>query len=460
MSYDITHRERGIDFRWKADVSGSADGSIAWKMTGEAFTAFEKNRIGICVLHPIPQCAGEACLITHSDGTKERSCFPRTVAPHQPFLDVREMSYRVTAGLDAEIVFSGECFETEDQRNWTDASFKTYSTPLSWAYPVKVEVGSTVRQSVSLSLRGTIPANINREEANHEVRLTLRPELRTRLPRIGFKDSDSSCRLSDDAVRRLKSLRLDHLSADLNPGDRCCDEMLWKSAARADLLGLPLEIALAPNADVAGLRHVLQELARRKVDICRWLIDVRMQHHDLNFLLADLSAIAPVALGSGTNFAELNRNRPSSSPEGGVWFSLNPQVHASDDTTLIENLVAQSYVLHSIREWAGEAPVTVSPVSLKPLKLRRNACNMPCGEKGALSRDVDLRQMSLLGAGWTLGSLKYLAEGGAANVTYYETVGRKGVMETETDTVSRSGLKSSLGSVYPMYHVFAESRRL
>ena len=39
--------------------------------------------------------------------------------------------------------------------------------------------------------------------------------------------------------------------------------------------------------------------------------------------------------------------------------------------------------------------------------------------------------MSLFGAGWTVGSLKYLSEIGVFSVTYYETTGWRGVMETE-----------------------------
>lgn len=37
----------------------------------------------------------------------------------------------VTVGID----FSGETFEMEDQRNWTDASFKTYCRPLARPAP-------------------------------------------------------------------------------------------------------------------------------------------------------------------------------------------------------------------------------------------------------------------------------------------------------------------------------------
>ena len=35
----------------------------------------------------------------------------------------------------------------EDQRNWTDASFKTYSTPLSEPIPVTVKAGTRISQA-------------------------------------------------------------------------------------------------------------------------------------------------------------------------------------------------------------------------------------------------------------------------------------------------------------------------
>jgi len=39
------------------------------------------------------------------------------------------------------ISFEGDVFETEDQRNWTDASFKTYCPPLRLPYPRPFEAG-------------------------------------------------------------------------------------------------------------------------------------------------------------------------------------------------------------------------------------------------------------------------------------------------------------------------------
>ena len=42
-------------------------------------------------------------------------------------------------------------FEMEDQRLWTDASFKTYVRPLAWRWPYSIEAGEEVEQSVRLT---------------------------------------------------------------------------------------------------------------------------------------------------------------------------------------------------------------------------------------------------------------------------------------------------------------------
>jgi hypothetical protein len=74
---------------------------------------------------------------------------------------------------------------------------------------------------------------------------------------------------------------------------------------------------------------------------------------------------------------------------------------------------------------------------------------------GDLPPQVDVRQMSLFGAGWTLGSFKHLAEAGAQSITFYETTGWRGVMETKTGSPLPEIFHSLPGAVFPMYHVLA-----
>jgi len=60
---------------------------------------------------------------------------------------------------------------------------------------------------------------------------------------------------------------------------------------------------------------------------------------------------------------------------------------------------------------------------------------------------MDLRQTSLLGAGWTLASVKHLAEAGADSVTLFEVNGPRGVL---------TGQEETPGAVPPLYFVLRE----
>jgi hypothetical protein len=125
---------------------------------------------------------------------------------------------------------------------------------------------------------------------------------------------------------------------------------------------------------------------------------------------------------------------------------------------LVETLSTQAALAASARHIGGGLPVIASPVTLRrrfnPHAIAPEAAPPP----GSLPAPVDPRQMSLFGACWTAGSVKYLATGGAASVTYFETTGWRGVMETETGSPAEP-FRSLGGAVFPLYHVLAEAGR-
>ena len=67
-----------------------------------------------------------------------------------------------------------------------------------------------------------------------------------------------------------------------------------------------------------------------------------------------------------------------------------------------------------------------------------------------------MRQASLLGAAWTVGELSALAGAGAASVTWYETTGWRGIIETTGGSPMPDRFPSVPGQVFPMWHVFAD----
>ena len=165
-------------------------------------------------------------------------------------------------------------------------------------------------------------------------------------------------------------------------------------------------------------------------------------------------------LGTNANFAELNRGRPPAGLADWICYSINPQVHAFDDDSLIETLEAQRDTVTSARRFAGTSRIVVSPVTFKP---RFNAVatgpepELPPGE---LPPQVDPRQATLFAAGWTLGSLAALAGGGVERVTYFETTGWRGVMEVDDGCPWPTQFPSTPGCVFPVWHLLADLARL
>ena len=464
-----------IAFRWRGAITGEADSTLTFAMEGEALSEFWCNRIGFCVLHPIAECAGQPCVLTHTDGSHEQSTFPREIAPHQPFYDLRAITHEVAPGVLAEIVFGGDVFETEDQRNWSDASFKTYCTPLARPFPVLVKVGERVEQQIRVGLiqkHGISPQSTQRSQSFYDfsafsahsavkkVCIGLTDGPWRRLPEIGVGQAAHGQTLSAREVERLRALRLAHLRADLYPAGTGFPEALRHAAEEAAVLGVKLELALhladAPEEELRARQALLREaqartaryLILRRGELCtraRWVALARE-------ILGDA---IPIGAGADSNFTELNREPPELADLDFVFYAANPQVHASDALSLVENLAGLGETVRSARALAAGKPVVVSPVTLKARFNVVATGPEPEPAPGTLPKPVDPRQMSLFGAGWTLGSLKHLAKEGAVSVTYYETTGWRGVIETEAGSPLPALFPSLPGSVFPLYHVLA-----
>lgn len=469
-SFDIRfaarHHENEIDFHWRATIYGNTNGMVSFAMFGEALADFEANRIGFCVLHPIRECAGKPCVIEHIDGTSERSEFPDRISPFQPFVNVRSISYGLKDGSVVKVSMGGDIFETEDQRNWTDASFKTYAPPLAIPSPHRIAKGTNIHQTVTISLDDARKKRGWHARTPTSDIVSISPVLSGGfpLPAIGLEYVTPPVPLSDKERGRLRALHPARLRCDLllEPSDSV--EQLQNAGRQCESLECPLELALAFGDhwrhDLDRLEEVLQS---NRTPICLMAI----YRSDFHAIADDtilrvrrlMERFAPEALLiSGTNayFAELNRNRPHAEQLDGVCYSVNPQVHVFDDRSLMETLEIQGETVRSARCFCGNKPIFVTPVTLKP-RFNPNATReetLPA--PGELPFQVDARQCALFGAAWTAGSLKYLAESGTSGITYYQTIGWRGVMEYEGRKSPPELFPSIPGAVFPLYHILAD----
>jgi len=459
LEFDVHCRERDIDFRWHGTIRGSAEGTVELVFEGVAGSTFLRNRIGFCVLHA-PAAVGMPWVVEHTGGERSAGRFPIFIAPNQPVKDVRAITHDVTSGVRARVEFAGDVFEMEDQRNWTDASFKTYCTPLARPRPVRVTEGETINQRITIRLEGGADAvegraiGTDEQSRDDTVLLTLDGQ-KSPLVGIGLQISSEIAELSEVQLQRLRALNLDHLRVDLTPADSDFVGTIRRAASQASALNLPLhaELHLQEHSE-EGLRRVTAEVNRAGLKgagmpISVWLINDADQ--DLFQLarqqLKPHHARALIGVSQGSSFVDLNRDRPVDAQIEVVAHGVNPQIHAIDNASIIETLPIQGDTVRSARQFIDNRSLIVGPITLRPQPVHREPA------AGKLPSSVDARQSSLFAAGWVLGSIQVLSEAGAQRATYFETVGWKGIMEAADIPPRPAEFSSRPGEVFAVYHV-------
>jgi hypothetical protein len=315
--------------------------------------AMQVNRAGFTLLHPIRGVAGEAMTLRHPDGRETATRFPALISPAQPARDIAGLRH-VVQGVVVDIAMEGDVFEMEDQRNWSDASFKTYCRPLALPFPYSVAAGEVIRQKVTLDL---------------------------------FVEGDGTevTAAAASATARMPDAFMAHEAG------------ISDAAALADFPGLPVQLRLdreTPEADVhvvsgraVALEIVFDDLADLQVQIARsvgvrplrvvalprpflksyqpdgaWPDGVQPQEA-LEHLRAGFSGVA-VGGGSLTNFTELNRCRPDPEKVDFVTFGNTAIVHAADDLSVRQTLEAVPDILASARAIADGKPLHLGLMSI------------------------------------------------------------------------------------------------
>ncbi len=481
VTYGCTHRRGAIAFDWTATFEGAADGTITCAMDGVARGEFRYYRIGFCVLHPIGPGAGAPFRAWSATGSTAGT-LPTLIEPpriedgvYLPLIPAyTTFELEQGNGADVRFAFEGDLFEMEDERSWTDASFKTYCTPFA-AGILSASPGQGFHQKVTMSARARThaaqavagPSRIAgaRDATPEPVTLTLGLDSGRTLPKLGLGCAGDGRELSDREMEELRVLRLSHLRVDLRLWETSHLDALERAVREARALGCGLELALFVTDD--GERE-LSALAPRLagVPVARVLVfhepqahlettDARWVHLARERLGVALGG-APVGGGTNGNLAELVGSPLDASAMDVVSYTANPQMHASDESSILENLEALDATVRTARSVAGGRDIAVSRITMKPPFGTYDIEPAPPPGPGDLPSHVDPRQMSLFGACWIMGSLKQLAESGVASVTIGETVGWAGLVEREAGNPAPDLFLSQPGMAFPMYHVLAD----
>jgi hypothetical protein len=431
ISYNAIHKKnRENVFAWNALIQGNTSGQITFELHGEALTAQKKNRAGFCVLHPLQGVAGQPVTIVHPDQKVTKSIFPVVVAPENPFRNIRALNWD-SYGKTFELVTEGDVFETEDQRNWTDASYKTFCTPSDLPISVALKKGDKVDQKITFR---TVSKLISPMRQSKTVVHLEKSAVRSRLPLIGTCTSSEHKTLKPEVVESLKALSLDHYRIEVTPSKAQWVSDYSMDYQEAFTLGLPLFVVLHLSSGYKDeLDAFIALTLQNRVHIKNVLVlsmnkPVTEQSVIDHVIRKCKSQIPELSWGAGTdyNFNDLNRNRVAPAGLDFISYAIHPQEHAFDNLSIIENIEGQSETAKSAAHMYPSVSVYVSPVTLR--KRFNPAATDPSAKKMTEEQKADPRQLTAFNAGWTFGSIRALAEARVHSVTYFQTAGKQGLL--------------------------------
>jgi D-apionolactonase len=448
-----------------ARITGSPDGALEFDVSATPSGDFETARCGFCVLHPIVGLAGAPVTIEHVGGRIVETKLPDLIEPWQPFKQMRAITHEVRPGVRAECRMEGDTFEMEDQRNWSDASYKTYVRPLELPWPYLLKSGETFRQRVGLRITGKAPRAGPAAPREDRIHIKL-GETGPKLPRIGVviypEDAatalarlatlrelgpqrllfhfDPTARHGIDALRSYAALADAYYPSQpclecVVPCRRDLDVELGEVAAQVREAGLELwEISVSPSVDRQSTPP------GSKWPECPPLEDV---------YAAARRAFPRLRLGGGmfSYFTELNRKRVPAEQLDFITHCTCPIVHAADDLSIMQSLEALPFITRSVRAIYGDKPYRIGPSTIA---MRQNPYGSatkdnPSGKRIAMAKR-DPRHNALFAAAWTLGYVARVADAELEELILSSFTGPFGVIAGEGEPVAA-------GQRRPLFHV-------
>ena len=435
----VSHRDGNVDFSWHGLLEITTD-TLRFSFVGEAAEPFLSNRTGIVVLHP-PTLAGQMVTVTDPSGAETAVRFSQTISPHQPARNIAGMRWN-TARFAASLSFTGDIFETEDQRNWTDASFKTYSTPLHRPFPVQISPGMPIEQSVTLRVaesrspsleRTTNPTLIGAEfHPDQPARIVVGGPTKRIVPEITLGASSAPGVTPNRAG-------LAGILVELNMADAAWPDVLARAETDADGHFLDVRIVASTAAQVNLVLDAVATLQVRRLGVfdAATYLSEPVLWAALVQGVAERELRAELIGGTRAHFTELNRNHdrlPLSVTA--LAFSVTPHMHALELDQLVESIAVQRTVAENAVRIARGRPLHIGPITLRP-RFNAVATTGPAAGLGEiefagygpehLPAATDTRQQSAALAAWLIASVDAFAVPGVASLCYFEAWGARGI---------------------------------
>jgi hypothetical protein len=459
VSYDaLCSDPSGGALAYRTTIFGRPDGSLGFDVEAKPVGDFQTNRCGFCVLHPIVDVAGSPVVVEHVDGSRERTLLPDLIDPWQPFKSIRAITHGVRSGLQATCRLEGDTFEMEDQRNWSDASYKTYVRPLALPWPYVLADGELLRQSVSLSLDSASPA-APAPTRSSVIEVAIGGAIGS-MPSVGLIVTPEETDAVIARLNRLTEVGPQTLTCHFDPtvghGRRALAgfaEIAKQTKAEITLEcvvpcrdAVAVELAaISATANQVGLRpaaiSVSPSVDRQSTPPgSAWPEFPPLE----DVYAAARSAFPGVRLGGGSfsYFTELNRKRPPVDCLDFVTHATCPIVHAADDRSVMQTLETLPFITRSARAFIGQQkPYRIGPstIAMRQNPYGSRTFDNPLGKRMTMTNS-DPRHHGLFGAAWTLGYAARTADAKLEAITQAALTGPFGLL----------GEKEA---VWPIFHV-------
>jgi hypothetical protein len=352
VTFDAVCATGDGELLWRGDFSGRPDGTIRCEAVACSERDFVTARTGFVILHPLQGVIGRPMRIEHTDGSVEEGVVPEAISPGQPYFNVRAMTHEPLPGVSATIRMEGDTWETEDHRNWTDASLKTYSRPLELPWPYMIPAGEEVRHTATVSFSGELP----REPAGEPGPVTIRlGKAAGAMPRIGLSVLPEDANRALEAAEIVRLAGVQHLNCrlDLRDGDWRAPLAAYAALGQQSGAEIVLEIIIpGASSAQAELRPAADAVAQAGLKPAAVVVTpaahLKSVQPGIPFpegtptydevAAAARAAFPGLRIGGGmlANFTELNRNKPPQGLFDFVTHATSGVVHAADDRSVME----------------------------------------------------------------------------------------------------------------------------
>lgn len=451
------HQFEDIDLACELTFAGSADGELVVRATTLARSAFRYSKVGLNLHHGLRTYHGAPYRARTSDGWVS-GCLGEEIQPQLirgdtltamfAHFDALEVDL---PGVSVSLTFEGDRFEMQDHRNWCDANWKTYGTPLEYGFPMNCVAGQRFDQTVTVTLSDSAgdprPAVRGSGFMTPDVDVEL-GAVDGAMPSVGV---DASTSLSSESLMAVEPAFFRVGSG--GPRDERSPPGRWEHLSH---LGVPVEVVVYLGREsVESTRPHVEALAASGLIVARIVCMAEGGGFSafrgatppelVDAWCEALSAtpLADVAVFAGTNqsYNVIARDRPEYPNGVGLVFGGNPQVHASDDESIMQNASAFADVVRDCRRLYPGRPISMSPVHL----ISEDG-PFPAGPPSSPADrpQDDPRYDATFAAAWSVAMLAATAGEHLDAVCLFDAVGPRGVVGADGRSKPVGSLLSAL----------------